>query len=188
MIFGISHEVLRSAIRLRIRFESALHFQKATRGRPHTGGQAMRTSRSRRLRRGEPKVRHSDVLVLWRALRNSNSIVTKEKTPSHRRNPGLPGKTERKRKSIQVYSCLPRRSLARGGSIRGWTKTKKCLPLICASNKTRRTKSGKNKNREKIEKSVDAFLAFPLEAAVHIQIHPLQIIHEKELHFAISLL
>jgi hypothetical protein len=29
--------------------------------------------------------------------------------------------------------------------------------------------TGKNKNREKTEKSVDAFLAFPLEAAFHIQ-------------------
>ena len=29
--------------------------------------------------------------------------------------------------------------------------------------------TGKIKNREKIEKSVDAFLAFPLEAAFHIQ-------------------
>jgi hypothetical protein len=32
--------------------------------------------------------------------------------------------------------------------------------------------TGKNKTSGKIEKSIDAFLAFPLEAAFHI--HPLQ--------------
>jgi hypothetical protein len=41
MIFFIAHEMLWSA--MRPRFESARKFQKATRGRPHTGGQAVRT-------------------------------------------------------------------------------------------------------------------------------------------------
>jgi hypothetical protein len=59
--------------------------------------------------------------------------------------------------------------------------------------------TGKNKKSEKIEKNVDAFLAFPLEAAFHNlsavalakadsnSIH-FNSIHEKEIHFAICLL
>jgi len=47
----------------------------------------------------------------------------------------------------------------------------------------------KIKNREKTGKSVDAFLAFPLEAPFHIQ-NSIQFItiHEKEIHFAICIL